>query len=605
MALQETAQPVAGNKCEDTVDMTGSVSWADMSLPAGKVLLVEVSTSIPSLTSASGFFVRPTRRTREWGKARVAPSKATFYIADTGQFSVEFASAEFWRNEASFAFDALMLFVNPELQVPAAGVGATVISPNTNKLAVDLGPNKAYIFTAANTYDWGRDQVFKVHSNTQVYFEPVHQCIPLASDQLLENAGGVGGAAACYLLFMLTCAVIDIDDVIACCRPGAYVRARIVQTEKKVDNVLISGYGTLDAHYDLEPDLIGISDDGTQQTIGIFGKNIKVFGVTILNTNPKCGAWGYCLNINANWSPIADKNKSPFGADELQDQTKPSPNYKSRQAHCQLNNMDDTPNTNVDNCPTSHDDGQSVSFVKCMTWQMGQDGLNAGKYGAVDNSFVRVIDDAIKPWDSHGIYTNITIWQNGLGWPINFGWWNWVQPDISTVVEDVYVIHNHNWHTSGGWPETASGQCTIGGIYGSGAVKKGYKLKNIFVETAASCAIGLEISKSAYNRHPTEDGCVGSMVDMEIDGLFFDEEFMTGAGYGNYISGEENPYNKCTGDLAGAVKNLSIKSNVAGRALVKSDFTLPAPSTVPGLTFALVRTSSVRVTVNGFWSLAL
>lgn len=78
-------------------------------------------------------------------------------------------------------------------------------------------------------------------------------------------------------------------------------------------------------------------------------------------------------------------------------------------------------NTNFDNCPTSHADGNAATFVKCMTWQMGQDGLNAGKYGTVDNSFVRVIDDSIKPWDSHGIYTNVTIWQQPLGWPINFG----------------------------------------------------------------------------------------------------------------------------------------------------------------------------------------
>lgn len=360
-----------------------------------------------------------------------------------------------------------------------------------------------------------------------------------------------------------------------------------MQTEKKVDNVLISGYGVLDAHYDLEPDLVGISDDATQQTIGIYGKNIKVFGVTILNTNPNCGAWGYCLNINANWSPVGQDPADPFGANELQNQAKPAPNYKFRQAHCQERNMDDTPNTNFDNCPSSHDDGQQVSFVKCMTWQMGQDGLNAGKFGTVDNSFVRVIDDAIKPWDSHGVYKNITIWQLALGWPINFGWWNWVQPDIATVVEDVYVIHNHNWHTSGGWPETKSGQCTIGGIYGSGAVKKGYKLKNIFVETAASCAVGLEISKSAYNRHPTQDGCVGSMVDMEIDGLFFDEEFKTGKGYGNYISGEANPYKKCTGDLRGEIKGLSISSNVAGRALARPDFTLPSPNTVPGFKLSL------------------
>ena len=48
------------------------------------------------------------------------------------------------------------------------------------------------MFGANKTYDWGRDQVFKVHDNTQIYFEP-----------------------------------------------GANVRARIVQTEKKVDNVLI------------------------------------------------------------------------------------------------------------------------------------------------------------------------------------------------------------------------------------------------------------------------------------------------------------------------------------------------------------------------------
>ena len=307
-------------------------------------------------------------------------------------------------------------------------------------------------------------------------------------------------------------------------------------------------------------------------------------GVTILNTNPTCGAWGYCLNINANWSPIGDPT-DPFSADELQDQTVPSPDYKPRQAHCQTLNMDNSPNTNFDNCPTSHEDGQRISFVKCVTWQMGQDGLNAGKYGTVENSFVRVIDDAIKPWDSHGVYTNVTIWQLPLGWPINFGWWSWVQPDVNTVVEDIYVIHNHNWHTSGGWPETQSGQCTIGGIYGSGAVKSGYRLKNIFVETAASCAVGLEISKSAYSRHPTADGCVGNMVDMKIDGLFFDEEFKTGAGYDNFISGEASPCEGCTGDLSGSVVGLSISSLVAGRALARSDFVLPAEDTVPGLVF--------------------
>ncbi|GMH74457.1 hypothetical protein TrST_g2265 [Triparma strigata] len=536
VGTKNVAQPVTGTgHCDETVDQKGSVTWADLTLSEGKVLLVEVETHVSSQTSNAGFFVRPTRLTRDWGTANVANKKATFYLAATGQFSVEFASQEFWGGDAALSFDALMLFVNPGADpVP---LGATVISDSDSSAPVDLGPNKAYVFSADNSYDWGADKVFKVHDNTQVYFEA-----------------------------------------------GAHVRARIVQTEKKVDNVLISGYGTLDAHYDLEPDVVGVSDDATHQTIGIYGKNIHVVGLTIVNTNPKCGVWGYCLNINANWSPIGVQG-DPFGADELQDQTMPAPTYKARQAHCQEKNMDDSANTNFDNCPTSHTDGQLVSYVKCMTWQMGQDGINAGKYGTVENSFVRVIDDAIKPWDSHGVYKNVTIWQQALGWPINFGWWNWNQPDVGTVVEDIYVIHNHNWHTSGGWPETASGQCTIGGIYGSGSVKSGYKLKNIFVETAASCAIGLEISKSAYSRHPTSDGCVGSIVDMQIDGLFFDEEFKTGTGYNNFLSGEASPYTACVGDLKGEIKNLNIASNVAGRALGASDFTMPNAGTVPGLTF--------------------
>ncbi|GMI14138.1 hypothetical protein TrLO_g5409 [Triparma laevis f. longispina] len=523
------AQPVdtSSTKCEDTVDQKGSVTWADLILPVGKVLLVEVQTKVASQTSGGGFFVRPSRKTREWGKPTVANKKASFYLADKGQFSVEFASQEYWQAEPALSFDALMLFVNPELVNPVPS-GATVISDSDSSALVDLGPNKNYVFSADNTYDWGADKVFKVHDNTEIHFEA-----------------------------------------------GAHVRARIVQTEKKVENVLISGYGTLDTHYDLEPDVVGVSDDATHQTIGIYGKNIRVVGLTIVNTNPTCAAWGYCLNINANWSPIGVAG-DPFEADELQDQTMPAPTYKTRQAHCQEKNMDDSDNTNFDNCPTSHEDGQTVSFVKCMTWQMGQDGINAGKYGTVENSFVRVIDDAIKPWDSHGVYKNITIWQQALGWPINFGWWNWNQPDLGTVVEDIYVIHNHNWHTSAGWPETASGQCVIGGIYGSGSVKSGYKLKNIYVETAASCAVGLEISKSAYSRHPTADGCVGSIVGIEIDGLFFDEEFKTGTGYGNYLSGETSPYGTCTGDLSGEIKNLKISSNVAGRGLLVSDFTVVA-----------------------------
>lgn len=280
---------------------------------------------------------------------------------------------------------------------------------------------------------------------------------------------------------------------------------------------------------------------------------------------------------------LTSASNKPFDVYELK---AGNPPYSFQQAHCQENNMDDSPNTDIaNNCPTSHEDGQHVSYVKRMTWQLGHDGLNAGKWGTVEKSFVRTVDDAIKPWDSHGIYKDITIWQLALGWPINFGWWNWNQPDVDTTVDSIYVVHNHNWLTSTSWPDTQSGQCVVGGIYGSGATKNGYKLSNIFVETAASCAVGLEISNDAYSKHLTPEGCVASIANTRIEGMYFDEEFYgNGNGYNNYLSGEQNPAKGCTGDLAGKIENMVISGSVAGRPLSRSDFIVD-DDTVPGLEF--------------------
>jgi len=144
-----------------------------------------------------------------------------------------------------------------------------------------------------------------------------------------------------------------------------------------------------------------------------------------------------------------------------------------------------------------------------------------------------------------------------------------------------------NWVTSSDWPGNESGQCIVGGIYGSSATKSNTILRNIYVETAASCAIGLQIDKNAYSRHlTTEHQCVGSIQNIEIDGMFFDEEFYAGNNYGNYLGGESNPNKKCTGDLSGRIDGFKIKANVAGRALTKEDFVEIDGNTVSGVTFS-------------------
>ena len=79
----------AGTNCEETEGQRGSITYTDVILPTqsspDKVLLVEVETLVPGQDSSQGFFVRPTRLTRYWGKPTVASKKASFYLAETGQ----------------------------------------------------------------------------------------------------------------------------------------------------------------------------------------------------------------------------------------------------------------------------------------------------------------------------------------------------------------------------------------------------------------------------------------------------------------------------------------------------------------------------------------
>ena len=155
--LRYQRQPVQSTSCDATVGQKGSLSFVDLTLPSAQVLFVQVTTAVPGQSTAGGFFIRPTRISQQWGNATLGATgtTASFYLADTGQFSVEFAASTMWTNiEQANNFEALMLFVNPEWTVDKA---ATLIQPGSD-LRV-LGPNKAFRFGAGLTYDWKEDTV--------------------------------------------------------------------------------------------------------------------------------------------------------------------------------------------------------------------------------------------------------------------------------------------------------------------------------------------------------------------------------------------------------------------------------------------------------------
>ena len=225
--------------CPQAVGQQGSVSWVDLVLPKDRVLLVKVTTTAAGQNADGGFFVRPTRLTRKWGMATVHSStSASFYLAAAGQFSVEFTPDSTWRDEGlTSTFEALMLFVNSPLTIPAT---ATIIPQpaSTDGGFIDLGPNAEYVF--ANTgvgnvdYDWGRDMVFKV----ALLLHVTAPCVPLTLALLPvrpSQPSGTGHPASYPTVTQVH------DDTRVYFQPGARVRARIVQTEKKIDNVLIAG----------------------------------------------------------------------------------------------------------------------------------------------------------------------------------------------------------------------------------------------------------------------------------------------------------------------------------------------------------------------------
>lgn len=92
----QTQPVVRPGRCEDTVGQRGSLSFVDLILPPNQVLWVEVTTNANN-QGGGDFFVRPSRLTDPWGTPLVSGRTASFYIAGTGQFSVEFAPSSIWR----------------------------------------------------------------------------------------------------------------------------------------------------------------------------------------------------------------------------------------------------------------------------------------------------------------------------------------------------------------------------------------------------------------------------------------------------------------------------------------------------------------------------
>ena len=84
--------------------------------------------------------------------------------------------------------------------------------------------------------------------------------------------------------------------------------------------------------------------------------------------------------------------------------------------------------------------GAQIYNVKVMGWY-ASDGINAGPYGKVSFSFIRVNDDGVKPFYTGSDFNNLVISQMRNGWAIMLAWTTeGYQHDI--YVHDITIIHD-------------------------------------------------------------------------------------------------------------------------------------------------------------------
>jgi hypothetical protein len=186
--------------------------------------------------------------------------------------------------------------------------------------------------------------------------------------------------------------------------------------------------------------------------------------------------------------------------------------------------------------------GNRIDNVKALsTWWYSTDGLYAGPWGEVSNSFVMVNDDSLKPMARYTKVRDCTVWQGDNGWSVMAGW-NTGTEENGMSVQNVHVIHVGHWadgycypcndkhHSCSGGPSTTGpgrGYCNgafpsegfqgyravIGAIYGKPGGLSGVSLDNILVSGPYWRAVSLAAAWSLFGQDP-----VGSISDWMFGG---------------------------------------------------------------------------------------
>jgi len=148
-----------------------------------------------------------------------------------------------------------------------------------------------------------------------------------------------------------------------------------------------------------------------------------------------------------------------------------------------------------------------------MGWY-ASDGINAGPYGQVSFSFVRVNDDGVKPFYTGSDFNNLVISQMRNGWAIMLAWLTEEDQD-NIYVHDISIIHDDHYDCgsgcdfpvtppkSGSDPYDINSQATIGADQGGSGMITNVRVEDINVETPVWRPFFLGVQKNFWGTSGT------------------------------------------------------------------------------------------------------
>jgi formylglycine-generating enzyme required for sulfatase activity len=150
----------------------------------------------------------------------------------------------------------------------------------------------------------------------------------------------------------------------------------------------------------------------------------------------------------------------------------------------------------------------TIRNVKMMGWYFGTDGTYAGRDSLIEDCFLKVNDDALKPYESNSVIRDCVIWQleNGAVFQIS---WNMPSNNSGFHIQNIDIIRmEHEWNNIN--------LAAFDAVHGGSGHMKDYLFEDIRIENADWRLFYITLQKHEFAPADAEMGQISDLTFRNI-----------------------------------------------------------------------------------------